>query len=264
LHRQRIELIVGDIPALAFEIADRAAIPSIAITNFSWSWIYRAYLEKYRGFLPLIEKMEAFYRKASLALALPYACDLSVFPVTEAIPWITRTSPLSKEEARNKFALPQSASIVLLSFGGLGLERLPWKKLQELQDYHFIATGKRPQRAGNLSLLPEMQRDYCDLLRAADMMIAKPGYGIVADILAHQIPVLYLERGDFPESAFLVRALDELSTAEFLSADDLLSGNIAPQLTRLGARQPNWPVVALNGAEIAAEKLLGFANGGSS
>jgi len=264
LQQHRIALIASDIPPLAFEVAAQAMIPSIAITNFAWSWIYRAYLDRYPAFLPLIEEMETFYRKATLAMTLPYACDLSIFPYREAIPWITRTSSLSKEKARARFDLPQSATIVLLTFGGLGLERLPWKPLQRLRDYHFIGTGKRPQRESNLSVLPEMQREYCDLLRAADVIIAKPGYGIVADIIAHQVPVLYVERDDFPESHYLVQALNEFATAEFLPLDDLLSGSIEPQLVRLLTRDRHWPAVALNGAQIAAEKIIALASAASS
>jgi len=264
LQQHRIALIASDIPPLAFEVAAQAMIPSIAITNFAWSWIYRAYLDRFPAFLPLIEEMETFYRKATLAMTLPYACDLSIFPYREAIPWITRTSSLSKEKARARFDLPQSATIVLLTFGGLGLERLPWKTLQRLRDYHFIGTGKRPQRESNISVLPDMQREYCDLLRAADVIIAKPGYGIVADIIAHQVPVLYVERDDFPESRYLVQALHEFATAEFLPLDDLLSGSIEPQLVRLLTRDRHWPAVALNGAQIAAEKIIALAGAASS
>jgi glycosyl transferase family 1 len=264
LRHHRIRLILSDIPPLAFEIAAEAHIPSVAITNFTWSWIYRSYLQQYPAFLPLIEAMEVFYRKASLALSLPYACDMSAFPYTEAIPWVTRTSSLSKGEARSKFALPQSAVLVLLSFGGLGLERLPWKKLSHLEEFYFIATGQTPGHAVNLSVLPEVQRHYCDLLRAVDVIIAKPGYGIVADIIAHQIPVLYVERDDFPESPFLIRALNELTTAELLPLEDLLNGNLEPHLARLLRRERNSSLFALNGAEVAAEKIVPLTVAASS
>ena len=63
LRQHRIALIASDIPPLAFEVAAQAKIPSVAITNFSWNWIYRAYLEEYPAFLPLIEEMEAAYRR---------------------------------------------------------------------------------------------------------------------------------------------------------------------------------------------------------
>ena len=256
LREHDVGLLVGDIPPLAFQIAARASIPSIAIGNFSWNWIYRAYLRDRPAFLPLIEEMETFYRKATLALTLPYAGDMNVFAEKESIPWVTRTSALTKQEARARFDLPQSATVALLSFGGLGLERLPWQKLRRLQSYYFVATGKTPQRQGNVAILSEAQPAYFDLVRAADIVIAKPGYGIVADVIAHQIPVLYTERGDFPEYPNLVQALNDLTTAEFISQQDLLGGEVEPQLVRLQNRNPNWPTVALNGAEFAAERIL--------
>ena len=40
LADEGIRLIVGDIPPLAFEVADRLGVPSIAIGNFTWDWIY--------------------------------------------------------------------------------------------------------------------------------------------------------------------------------------------------------------------------------
>ena len=52
-----------------------AAIPSVSITNFTWDFIYRAYLDEHRGFVALIDQMTAWYGKTSLALMLPYPCD---------------------------------------------------------------------------------------------------------------------------------------------------------------------------------------------
>src|SRR5439155_27203788 len=36
-------LVVGDIPPLAFAAAARVRVPSIALANFTWDWIYEAY-----------------------------------------------------------------------------------------------------------------------------------------------------------------------------------------------------------------------------
>jgi hypothetical protein len=55
VRRHRIRLILADIPALCFAVAEAASIPSVAVANFVWSWIYRAYLKEYPDFLPLIE-----------------------------------------------------------------------------------------------------------------------------------------------------------------------------------------------------------------
>jgi hypothetical protein len=256
ITQNRVGAILGDIPPLCFEIAMRTKIPSIAITNFTWDFIYRAYLKQYPDFLPLIAEMERSYGKATLALTLPYSCQMDVFPQRESIPWIARVSPLTREEAREKFDLPRSAVIVLLSFGGLGLNRLRWEELARPSEYYFLATGKAVTQDGNLRILSVAQKSYADLVRAVDVIVAKPGYGIVADAIAHQVPMLYTNRGEFAEYPKLVEALGECATAEFIPQTDLLAGKLAPHLDRIlnKARHPTG--VVMNGATVAAEKVL--------
>ena len=256
VREHQIRLILGDIPPLCFEIAMRASVDSLAIANFTWSEIYRAYIKNCPGFKPLIEEMEGFYRNATLALTLPYPCGMDVFPRQEPIPWVARTSPLTKQEARKSFRLPQSATLVLLSFGGLGLERFPWSNLQKMSEFFFVTTGKSKQEINNVRFLPEAQRKYEDLVRAVDVVVTKPGYGIVADVISHQVRVLYTNRGEFAEYPHLTRALNEYATAEFIPQDQLLSGNLVPYLTRLLSKKENWPSVPLDGAEVAAAKIL--------
>jgi Glycosyl transferase family 1 len=256
VSEHQIRLIVGDIPSLCFEIAARVAIPSVAIGNFTWSEIYRAYIKNYPGFISLIEEMEDFYREATLALTLPYPCGVEVFPRRQPIPWIARTSSLTREQARLSFGLPQSSIIVLLSFGGLGLKRIDRRKLKELSGFFFVTTGEIGQEFDNMRVLPEAQRKYEDLVRAVDVVVTKPGYGIVADVISHRVRVLYTDRGDFSEYPYLVQALNECATAEFIAQDELLSGNIEPYLHRLLNKEQNWPDVGLDGARIAAEKIL--------
>ncbi|MBI2361072.1 MAG: hypothetical protein HYV04_19570 [Deltaproteobacteria bacterium] len=256
LRDAKVRLIIGDIPPLCFEAAARASLPSVAIANFTWDWVYRSYFAAHGSFAPVIEAMTGSYRKATLALSLPFSCDMSVFGKTVPIPLIARVSALSKEEARKKFQLPSAAKIVLISFGGFGLERLPWDKLERLNDFFFVCTGTAPKKGKNFLVFPEALPDYVDLVRAADAVVTKPGYGIVADVIAHRTPVLYTSRGQFPEFPYLVRALTDWATSEFVPQDALLEGNLAPYLERLLNKDPNWPHVPLNGAEIAAKKIL--------
>lgn len=256
LHNERIGLVIGDIPPLCFEVAARASLPSVAIANFTWDWIYRPYFAAHESFAPVIEAMNSFYRKATLALSLPFSCDMAVFRERVEIPLITRVSALDKNEARKHFGLPLTATIVLISFGGFGLERLSGDKLEHLKDFFFVSTGAAPKKEKNFLLLPEALPDYVDLVRAADAVVTKPGYGIVADAIAHRTPVLYTSRGQFPEYPYLVRALAEWATSEFVPQDALLEGRIGPYLERLLNKEANWPKVGLNGAEVAAEKIL--------
>ena len=80
ISQNDIKLIVGDIPPLGFEIASSAGIPSVALSNFSWDDIYRAYMSRLPGFDAIVEQITTYYQKATLALTLPYSCDMTVFP----------------------------------------------------------------------------------------------------------------------------------------------------------------------------------------
>ena len=256
LKAKEIDLVIGDTPPLAFEIAAQAAVPSVAIANFTWDVIYRAYLATHPEFAPLLDSMTQCYGKATVALTLPYPCDTAMFPRQQPIPWITRTSALTKEQARKAFALPPKATLVLMSFGGLGLERLPWEQLAQQQDYLYVTTSIAREQEGNLLTLPASHTHYVDLLRAVDAIVTKPGYGIVADVLAHRVPILYTDRGDFAEYPRLVAALSDSATAEFIPRPELLAGNLLPYLRRLLSKPPNWPIVDLHGAQVAAETIL--------
>lgn len=255
IKAHEIGIIIGDIPPICFEIAARANIPSVAITNFTWDTIYRFYLDQHPDFSPLVNQMTDFYGKATLALALPYPCDMSMFRRRKDIPWITRTSRLTREQARSVFHLPMSATTILLSFGGLGLDSLPWKRLNQLRNFFFVVTGPSEVLRSNLLVVAEAQQRYEDLVRAVDVIVTKPGYGIVADVISHRVPILYTDRGPFAEYPKLVEALNECASAEYIPQIDLLRGNLAPYLERLLSRRSNWPDVRLDGAYEAAKSV---------
>jgi Glycosyl transferase family 1 len=256
IRDEQIRVIIGDIPPACFEIAAQARIPSVAITNFTWDVIYDAYVDRYGDFAPLIAEMRGFYEKATLALTLPYPCEMSMFPNCRAIPWVTRVSRLTKEHARREFNLPQSATVVLLSFGGMGLNSVSWDRFKELKDFFFVATGPAQGSQGNLLVLAEAQHHYEDLLRGVDVIVTKPGYGIVADVISHQVPMLYTDRGEFPEYPKLVEALHDCATAEYLPQSELRAGNLGSYLDRLLSKPPHWPSIKLDGANVAASAII--------
>ena len=69
-------LIVGDIPPLAFAVGAAAGIPSIAIGNFTWDWVYSEY-PRVRLAPSLLPAIRGAYAKASMALRLPRRLPLA-------------------------------------------------------------------------------------------------------------------------------------------------------------------------------------------
>jgi len=263
-----VDLIVGDVPPLAFAVAARMGVPSVAIANFTWDWIY----ETHPGFLPsgadLVALIRGCYRQATLALELPNGGGFDVFPKRERIPLIARQSTRSREETRRFFELPQEGRVALLSFGGYGLPALDLAALDVGPSWTIVTTDRVSQPASamppHVRLLSEasfLTRDfrYEDLIKAADVVITKPGYGIISECTSTGAAMLYTSRGDFREYDLLVQALPAMVRSRFISHEDLFAGRWQSSLDALLAQPLPTTVPAINGAEVAAGILRRFS-----
>lgn len=262
LRRAGAGLVVGDIPPLAFLIARAAGIPGVALTNFSWDWIYAPYVRRHPEYAWVPDAIREGYARADLLLRLPLHGDLSIFREIRDIPLVARRATRTPEAVRSALGLPRDRRIVLLSFGGLGLSEIAWGAVARLDRFTFVTTDPPPGPAANLVVVrPARWRDlrYEDLVAASDAVITKPGYGIVADCIASRTPLLYTSRGEFPEYEVLVEGLKRHAVARFIDNADLLAGRWGPPLEELLAADGPWPEVRCDGAAVAAEALLAAA-----
>lgn len=106
--------------------------------------------------------------------------------------------------------------------------------------------------------LAECGLAYADLVAAADVVVTKPGYGIVSECIANGASVLYTSRGRFAEYGVFVREMSSMVRCHYISSDDLKAGRWAEPIRAL-LEQPAPPPVATDGAEAAAERILAEA-----
>ncbi len=262
LRAQHADLVLGDVPPLAFAAAEAAGLPSVALANFSWDWVFRHYAARHPGMNEAAEWAAAAYRHAQLLLRLPFAGDLSVFQRIEDVPLIARRSALEPGEVRRRLGIDDRRPLVLWSFGGHGLPGFAPSVLSALSDFRFVMTDVAAPPPPNVLSLDERRLApaglrYTDLVAAADVVISKPGYGIVTDALSGRTPLVYTERGDFPEYPILVRDMAAYLPAVFVSNEDLLAGRVREAIDA-ALRQPWPPTPPLDGAEVVARRLLGL------
>lgn len=217
-------LTVGDVSPFAIAVAQAAGIPAVITANFTWDWIFTAFLESRPEFQKIIDSIAAYYREARLLLRTPLAGDLSVFPTIQDVPLIVRRSHLSREAAREHFRIPPDARVVLISFGGMGLRGLQSGHLARYADITFLVFDPDLSGPGNVRLLDAQTVYHPDAVRAADLVLAKLGYGIVTECIAHRVPIAHPPRADFPEHEVLEQETRRHVPLYPISESDFFSG----------------------------------------
>ena len=264
-------LIVGDIPPLAFAVSASSGIPSIGLGNFTWDWVYADY-PRVRLAPSLLPAIRTAYSKASMALRLPMSGGFETFNNVKDIPFIARHATRTREEVCKRLKLPTDKPIVLASFGGYGLPGLETDALAKFKKYTVVTTANLPlgrarketpaaERKGSfISRNEEAMYDagvrYEDLVGAAEVVVTKPGYGIISECIANDAAILYTSRGHFPEYDVLVAEMPKYLRSAFISHDDVFAGAWEKPIDKLLAQAKIKKKPETNGADIAADILL--------
>ena len=240
-------LTISDLPALGIAAATATGLPAMASGNFTWDWIYA----HYQGGENVAAQIGAIYRDTTVALRMPMWGGFETMPEVRDIPLVARRSRREPAEVRAALGLPIDQPVVLTSFGGYGLDRLNEDALRSMGAYHVLIPGTLDENT-----MYDRGVRYEDLVRAVDVVVTKPGYGIISECIANDTALLYTSRGDFREYQVLVDAMQGVLRSAFIDHADLFSGNWKPHLDALLA-QPEPPVKPdANGADVAADILL--------
>jgi len=115
-------------------------------------------------------------------------------------------------------------------------------------------------RFSNGICLDDLPLSYADVVGAVDGVITKPGYGIVADCLAHSTPMIYTDRGFFAEYDILVQEMGKHLTTVYISSEDLYAGKWEAAIEELERKPRVVASLPGNGAEVCAETILKYLN----
>lgn len=259
LIRDRVSLVATDIPWIPCLAAKEAKIPAVGISNFSWDLIYRGLAEESAGFDEIAAAVADGYRDARL-LRLPFGPSTTPFADSEAMPLVARRSRLDRRQARQRLGVTLAERVALLCFGGFGLDG-DWGGLARLGDWTFVSDAATPTPPANLRQVRRDEWYFPDLLRAADVVVTKPGYGIVSEAIVNDCAVLYARRHFFREEDYLVAGLHRYARALEITETQLRRGDWQEGLLRVLALPRPTATIDAAGAEAVATRLLALAGG---
>lgn len=241
LRDHGVGLVVADAPPLACLAAARAGIPSTVVANFTWDWIYE-YYAPHPLLPPLLDRLREAYALADEAWRLPLHGGFAPFRTVQDFPFVARHATLPRPLARERLGLPAERKLILVSFGGFGLDTLPLGRLDCLDEYGVIVSpdGNLPGLPAGVhavgdGVLRAAGARYEDLVAAADVVLSKPGYGIVSECIANGPDLLYTSRGRFAEYDVMVASMPAYLRCGHIDLAALLSGAWLEPLRALAA-----------------------------
>jgi len=146
--------------------------------------------------------------------------------------------------------VPDDRPFVLASFGAYGLAA-PYDDIA--RDQQLTILSPPALLTGGLF--------YQDAVAAADVVISKPGYGIVSECVANGTPLLYTSRGRFVEYDVFVAEMPRLLRCRFIPQDDLMAGRWRTHIDTLLQQPPPPGQARIDGAQVAATEILNVVSG---
>ena len=263
LTARGVDLVVADVPPLACAAAARAGIPAVAVGNFTWDWIYAGYPETAAAAPNLVRRLREAYAAATGGWRLPLHGGFDAFDTVVDTPLVARRSARAPGEVRRQLELPPDCVLALFAFGRYGIQDVDWSEVARANGCHVVfTTGPHAPRGPDGDAFTTLDEGamagrgiaFEDLVAAVDVVVTKPGYGMIAECAANDTAMLYTSRGRFPEYDVLVAGLPALARAAFIGHADLFAGRWRAHLDRLLAqRRPDPP--AANGAQVVADAL---------
>jgi hypothetical protein len=251
IRQHQVGLILADIPPLATLVAEAAGIPCWMSSNFGWDFIYRDWGGE---FVEIADWMGDCFSHCDQLFRPPFHEPMSRFPVITDVGLIGGSPRYDLQELKEKFDLKvERDRTVLLTFGGLGLDQIPYSNLVRFPDWQFITFDQKAPDLPNLLTINRDGHSYrpVDFMPLCGRIISKPGYGTFAEACRVGVPIVSVTRDDFAEAALLLEGIRDYAHHQVLAPLEFTQGNWefldqAPQTPRQSQS------LALDGNEVIA------------
>ena len=261
LIEQKVDVVLSDIPYLTLAAAQKAGIPSIALCSLNWADILEFALNQRQksdqsdpSGEAIVHEIREIYQKANHfllpapSMAMPLLTNtIAIGPVCD--PGVNR---------RHSLITNDDSLLVLVGMGGMPYKLNPdsWPTHALGKPLRYIVADQIADRSSNPHLFAESKTNltYADLVASVDLIMTKPGYGMFAEAAAAGVPVLYVERLNWPEADALTCWLQSVAHCTEISTDALHRGDFAQDMQQLLQRGRYAPVPPMG--NLQAAKLI--------
>ncbi len=257
IRQNRVNLILADIPFLASAIAKAANIPCWMVSNFGWDLIYRDWGGE---FLEIADWISDGYSKCDRLFRLPFHEPMQAFSNITDVGLTGGTPRYPADDLRTNWGIKApTEKTILLTFGGLGLQQIPYNNLEKFADYQFIVFDQSAPDLPNLVKISDKRYRPVDFMLLCGKVVSKPGYGTFAEATKLDVPIVTITRDDFAEAAFLIEGVKNYNQHQIFTPDEFFQGTWDFLSQPLQPPKQSQPM-AKDGNEVIAQAVINYVS----
>lgn len=254
LRRHGIDALLCNVAYLPLAGAAEAGIPAACLCSLNWAELFAHYFGGEPWAAEIHAQMLAAYNAGPGFLRVTPGLPMADVVKRHDIAPIARIGRRDREGVARLLDLKEGERWILLAMGGIEFP-LPLQDWPRTPGLTWLVPGELQTGRDDVRNVEGFAPGFADLLASVDAVITKPGYGTFVEAACSGIPILYLERGDWPETPHFAAWLALHARAQVLRRERLLAGDFFDVLQRLWqAPTPALPLA--NGADEAARWLL--------
>ena len=258
IAREEVGVVVADIPAIPLAAAKRAGVPAIATGNFGWDWIYSDFVKFDPRWQTYVEKFRNAYRQTDLLLRQPFAGPMSAFPNQIDLPLLAKPGTDRRELIASHTGADPGKKWILLSFTTLNLGSQALENLSHLRKCDVFSVEPLAWPDSCVHCIDRSVVGFADVLASVDVVVTKPGFGIVSECIANHKPIIYTDRKNFLEYPVLVEGICNYCRNAFIPGTELYAGELGRALEEIDTAPAPTERMPGGGAATAARKILQY------
>lgn len=259
LRHEGVAAVLSNVAYLPLAAAGAAGLPGVAFCSLNWHDIAAPYLGELPHMPQVLGEMREAYAEARAFLRLQPALPMQVFGNAEDIPPLAALGRARHTELHARLGLTGATRVVLIGLGGIGYA--PAGRLPRLEDAVWLVPDAWTARGrSDLIGYGATGMGFPDLMASADALVTKVGYGSFVEAAGLGLPVLYIDRPEWPETPWLTAWLRQHARAAAIREEELFGDRVGGMLEGLW-RAPAPPRPPIDGASVAARRILELLGG---
>lgn len=244
-------LLLSNVPYLSLAAAGQAKIPAVAFSAVNWADVFRHYCIELPGAKKIFEQMVEAYACADIFLQPVPGMPMPSIQRHQLVGPVASIGRKRKGELCGRLSIASDTLIVLFALGGIPTEvsSASWPRFRNLR---ILMGSKTKSNHSDVTMCDNLDIPFIDLVCSSDVVLTKPGYGLVIEAACNGKPLLLLPRKHWPETPAFVNWLEQHGRMLPLSEEKLRSGDFLGEINEvLRMRSPPIPP-ATGAAEVAA------------